>query len=281
MAFSDKAPDPSITPNTYDAALAIIDASERDILSAPDFQTLNALSVDAEIALGIIEASGKADASVIDDLFKMMCDQVIARTVDLAETDPHIKHELTRHIEDRHLLGGVITNKLLSVVRITLDKRAGKNIAAHKDAVMTACYNKSKVMTYSDEVLNARILLAEGFSPVPRDHVSDHSALHLVSATHTEHVSFPRLVRLLLSAGIKADVKTKAGETPLTKITMKKAISPRSMQSALLLMKAGADPYHQSEDGRTPYDLLLGIKETNPTPEAIALCSYIKEHYPN
>lgn len=137
-----------------------------------------------------------------------------------------------------------------------------------------AAFNKNQYRGFSDEIATVRLLISSGFNPNIPD--GKNTPLHYMASWQHNPGSSPRGVRLLLKAGAKPNVQNQNGDTPLGYLAGNLDWNEYTHASAIHLLNAGADPFIQANDGATALSLLEENQEQQPNDIRQALIEKIR-----
>lgn len=152
-------------------------------------------------------------------------------------------------------------------------------IAKNMRFIPAAAYNKHCFVGFHGEFALVRFLHWSGFNINAVEEDTGMSALHYFASIKYPPNGHMRAVEWLLEHGADPNVQNARGDTPLTYMSGNIQWSDELTSCFGSIVKAGGNPFMQSEDGSTPLSLLKQNNEAAPHESRAVLISTLEAIY--
>lgn len=152
-------------------------------------------------------------------------------------------------------------------------------IAKNMRFIPAAAYNKHCFLGVKGEFALVRFLHWSGFDINAVEEDTGMSALHYFASLQYQPGTHNRAVEWLLDHGADPNVQNSQGDSPFAYLCGQVDWSQAHTVSALALIKAGANPLLEAEDGSTPISLMKQNNEAEPREGRTSLIVMLEEIY--
>lgn len=203
-----------------------------------------------------------SEAFADDDDWAALCDFAVEADEELGTSTQYLARygTLVKEQKFQEALDAMVydlrDNKIFAAMAI---HQAG--LPKQMPLVSAAAYNKQNYQSIKDEFAVTRFLVWSGFDINVPDPSTGMTALHMFASTNVMPGSHPRAVRWLIEHGADVDAVNERGDTPFAFLCGKQGWGEAQDKCFELLLRAGSDPFAQSEDEASPFSLLAQMNE--------------------
>ena len=133
--------------------------------------------------------------------------------------------------------------------------------------VPMAAFNRHAYAGLGDEFAVVRFLVWAGYDINAEEPKTKQTALHYFAFTRHLPGTNLRAVKWLIAHGANVNAANAKGDTPLTFAAGAEKWGAAQGATFAALIDAGADPFHPSHDGETPYSIMKANNARNEVPE--------------
>lgn len=180
-----------------------------------------------------------------------------------AQDFPALMSRLYAHQLDNYIFGSIAAFKVQVPKEIPL--------------VAWAAENKRQYQGWHGECSNLRFLLLAGYDVDAQDPDSGNTALHAMCGLRWGPGVHIRAIQYLLDSGADCNIKNKSGDTALTYLAGSYPWTDNAHNAFGMLLKDGGNPFIESNDGKTAFDLLKDNQSNqDKSPSRAAVIDWIE-----